>query len=1486
MHTCTSDCAFDHDITRAHLLHHVRSKIPTVINYSQIGLLPARNDFRDLAISGAFAAQVVAHRPMIFMPTAIMDKTEWSFGNPVYKIYMFGVLPCGSKTCVILHNIDIYADIMVPTGVSAKEYDLIIRAQLAASTVSYKSHETISAFMLHGFQKAPRPYMRFHFRSLADRKKFLDHIADHNKSVKVKIETASDDCGGQGYYFRKVARERRFATADWNRFEKYEVLSGATTNCTYTFKVDVGDFVALDKTRRAQIVGANTGISKMIDRDLTLTAMWDIETHTVIQNGSIPGPEDQYTIFMICSSYFWHTSDEPIMSVCAVDTVANARKGVDIVVICGDEKNVVSAHADVMGSMAMDILGTFNGGNFDWPLYKEKLRRFGLLVWFKSKLSALPLQQNGNYADTEENVGKWLWRREKIKIDATTDHHLACVLDVPGVLDTDVMPVFLKMYPRAEVRKAASLNFFLKENGIDPKADMAYKKMFRIYERSLKMITVKSCHCGDAQGLCACCNEHVKEIDYTVAEVIGEDIMYSTSLIPELLNGAGTPKCCFCGKKPKNAEDMAAVGYYCVIDCVRPQQLYVKRVIVPEKRELSTMSFVTLADSFYRADGMKVMNLIGSYCHRRNVAFSAARPNKPAEDKDHYPGGWVFPPNRGLHSDSMRKITYLDEFGVKQEQTVQERPICGEDFASLYPSIMMCNNISSDTVVASREEADALRAEGYRLHHIKPFAFERGETKGQAINKQLIGEGWTVRHNGIYNPKKDLRIIDRYETYIVAEDGTRYVKTAENIALMGDKHYKNEYIPVYGRAPLPGERMGIFAFIVKKLFDKRVPVKKEFVRLSELKEAMESKGVTSLDVKGVTYIYAEVVFNMNKVDTKQKALKVLANTFYGKSGEFQTPLYSLLVAAGITTCGQEYIKKVAAMTHAKGFITHYGDTDSLYMSCPSAVFADCDADYKREMEALRVEFAIAPKPAPIEAIDVEYKRRRIVLRTAWWEEQIKITMKHMNVLTGDIIEFLLADNGTLFMRMAYEEVGFPTVFCGKKKYFLTAHMKTINFYPKDLFIRGIEIIKQGQAGISKQLGEEFIREALSPENERTLLELAEDKIRKFYTMELDPELFRLVARYKPLKNNVPVLKFVDRMKALVEEHKANPTLSALYEPPDAGDKFEYVVVQKDLRYTLRGTKIDIKKGDKMEFSRVYRASQKTNRPMMLDLDYYVKKAIIGTFARFIAYHDNFQPPPGTFESADQYEEMDKYCCGRANDYLAELCDSITGFDKRAGFNQGKDYRAVYSTASKAIRRDVVARYGGAGFVIQDLNMDASHGDVVAQIKLLAAESSAPASGFVTMKRAETLPVFTMRKHMSGKGDCIARDRIAFCNAREKRIISQLYDNIPAIVQIINQRDANLVVLIENMRKGDEEETDAIGDLNTLSGDELVTVRTAHGLILDLIAVFKVRAQTLAIADEIERTCAAGAAMAPKFNTRTAAITESRVAKVLDAYEWA
>ncbi|CAI2201187.1 12374_t:CDS:1, partial [Funneliformis geosporum] len=122
---------------------------------------------------------------------------------------------------------------------------------------------------------------------------------------------------------------------------------------------------------------------------------------------------------------------------------------------------------------------------------------------------------------------------------------------------------------------------------------------------------------------------------------------------------------------------------YCIIDALRCQELLVKLSQINNYREVASIAHVSLFDSHYRTNRMKVRNLLDAYAFKRNMVFSS----RVCEniEKGKYPGAYVFPPEKGI---------------------IMRRPVTGLDFASLYPSLIMAYNLSLDKVILIHEEAD------------------------------------------------------------------------------------------------------------------------------------------------------------------------------------------------------------------------------------------------------------------------------------------------------------------------------------------------------------------------------------------------------------------------------------------------------------------------------------------------------------------------------------------------------------------------------------------------------------------------------------------------------------------------------------------------------------------------------------------------------------------------------------------------------------
>jgi len=505
-------------------------------------------------------------------------------------------------------------------------------------------------------------------------------------------------------------------------------------------------------------------------------------------------------------------------------------------------------------------------------------------------------------------------------------------------------------------------------------------------------------------------------------------------------------------------------------------------------------------------------------------------------------------------------------------------------------------------------------------------------------------------------------------------------------------------------------------------------------------EALKGSGFTKENLD-----YKEVVFMQNKVDSKQKAMKVHMNTFYGEQGNFRSSIYNLLVAGTITQMGQKNIKMVAAYLEEHGYTINYGDTDSVYISCPDRIFVDVDAihadvlkiieknmdveikdvsdddkqefknscdeimtkyrlQYKRicvqyndkeidsqTLETLNKENFQSLTSALVEhtrTIDIKHKwtALKYIMREAYWAQLVQITRRDIEELRKRVNDMSARDNGTYYLNMAYEEVLFPVVLTGKKKYFGFEHMKDEDFHPEEMFIRGIDVIKQGQSELSKEVGKKIMYECLSVENELSLIQLVERSLREIYATNWDIKYFILTGRYKPHRQNVKIHTFHDRMvrrHAMYSEagKLRDEVKAAICAPPVVGDPFQYVMVKKESTFNLKGKRKDPSKGDMMEYLAAYNASQSTSDPMEIDLSHYMEGAIYTQFARFIAYHTDFIAP----DYIQDNKLADEFTVKAAIKYIKQFCSGLihkTGASLRV---KGNVYRKISHRVTKYAR---------------------------------------------------------------------------------------------------------------------------------------------------------------------------------------------------------
>jgi DNA polymerase elongation subunit (family B) len=142
-----------------------------------------------------------------------------------------------------------------------------------------------------------------------------------------------------------------------------------------------------------------------------------------------------------------------------------------------------------------------------------------------------------------------------------------------------------------------------------------------------------------------------------------------------------------------NAADRAIIAKYCLQDCDLVMELFIKLEILNNSIAMAHVCSVPVSYIFTRGQGIKIESLIFKECRKVDqlieVMESSSRdvepePNVdadsdvPDEVEDTYEGAIVLEPHTGI---------YIDD------------PVTADDFASLYPSSIISENISHDTLI-------------------------------------------------------------------------------------------------------------------------------------------------------------------------------------------------------------------------------------------------------------------------------------------------------------------------------------------------------------------------------------------------------------------------------------------------------------------------------------------------------------------------------------------------------------------------------------------------------------------------------------------------------------------------------------------------------------------------------------------------------------------------------------------------------------------
>ena len=537
-----------------------------------------------------------------------------------------------------------------------------------------------------------------------------------------------------------------------------------------------------------------------------------------------------------------------ILSVGKCDDIPEVPNSV--VISCKTEKELILKWGDLIRTENPDIMLGYNVFGFDWKFILDRCKELGCKMEFLEKIS--------------KNTEKPAIIKKMTTNLASGTHELE----------------YVKIYGRVQLDL---LNHFRREENLSS-YKLDYVSSYFIGDKIHDYEILKGETLIKSKNLMG-----IKDGDYISIELLGHSTdMYMDGkkfIIKEVNKENGEFKIdheleintknirwclnkdditldeMFNGDTPKKR---AKIAKYCFQDCNLVHNLYMKNDIYTGHNELANICKVPLDYIIVRGQSVKLLSYMSKECRDRGILMPAVK--KAINDGMGFEGAIVLKPKTGFYNE--------------------DDPVAVNDYSSLYPSVMISENISHDSKVWTKE---------YDL---------------DGNLKKITGDR-DVEGKFIYDNLTKYEYVDiTYDTFALKR------KTAKSAVEKRKIGYKTCRF-----AQFPKGEMGIVPSVLTGLLKARKEAKKR---------KKEAKGE----------------FYTNLYDKRQLGIKVVANSLYGQCGARTSSLYDRDIAASVTAGGRKLLlyardviegcyNNIICDTKNYGKVKvnaeHvYGDTDSVF----------------------------------------------------------------------------------------------------------------------------------------------------------------------------------------------------------------------------------------------------------------------------------------------------------------------------------------------------------------------------------------------------------------------------------------------------------------------------------------------------------------------------------------------------------------------------
>jgi DNA polymerase elongation subunit (family B) len=604
----------------------------------------------------------------------------------------------------------------------------------------------------------------------------------------------------------------------------------------------------------------------------------------------------------IGSTFMKYGDQEPYFNHCiALNTCSKIENSV--VESYSTEKEVLLAWQQLVQRENPDIIIGYNIFGFDYEFMFRRAEENNCVEDFlklsrnKDEICATPIKDERGF-----ETGKYKIEESTLQI-ASGQHDLRFI-KINGRLQVDLY------------------NFYRREaNLISYKLDYVAGNFIGDFVKSIDYIEDKSSviKTGNMTGLLVGSYVHFEEIGHSVdyysdgAKFIVKDVdktggkfivegfiepdMTSKKVRWCLAKDDVTPKDIF-RMTNGTADDRAVIAKYCIQDCNLVHYLFNKSDILTGFIEMAKICSVPINFLVMRGQGIKLTSYVAKKCREKRTLMPVIE--KGGLDEG-YEGAIVLDPKCDL---------YLDN------------PVACNDYASLYPSSMISENLSHDTKVWTRE---------YDL---------AGNLVEEWGEKDKSG-------NYIYDNLPGYEYVDvNYDTY-------KYVR--KNPKAAAEKVLNGYKMCRFVQPQVDGEGVGIMPSILKELLKARKDTRKLIPQEKD-------------------------EFMKNVLDQRQLGYKVTANSLYGQCGAKTSTFYEKDIAACTTATGRKlltygkriieecYGDKICDTTNYGKVVTKaeyiYGDTDSVFYTFN---LQEIDGTPIRGKKALEITIELAQQVGDVSA---------------------------------------------------------------------------------------------------------------------------------------------------------------------------------------------------------------------------------------------------------------------------------------------------------------------------------------------------------------------------------------------------------------------------------------------------------------------------------------------------------------------------------------